>query len=233
VDCPSFAVPPVEILIQIQGITRKTPLIMINRPGQEKTAINCLKHGADYYLVKHDGWEEDIPQVLEGVLLESRQKNQLRKKLSVLQQENQRLRESAAVDEETLFYAPSHFHSVLGRELNRASRHDLNLACLLLDVRHGGEASSSFYEKLALGLKSIVRGSDIWARLDDHRFAAVLPHTTSKQARHAIKRIDTEIAAWNPSPHIRWGVAHFDKNKIKNEADFLSQAEASLGKGNS
>lgn len=226
VDCSSFPNPPVEILIQLRGANRLTPLILINRPGMEKTAINCLKHGADYYLIKNKGWEVEIPSILQTVLLEHQQKNSLKKKLNHLEQENKRLKGNVAFDEETLFYSSQHFQSVLARECDRANRYGLNLACLLLEVREGN--GPNFYENMALKLKAILRTSDIWARVHEDRFAALLPHTTSQQARHAIKRIDTEIGGWHPAPKIRWGVAHFDKDKVKNEKEFLDVALASL-----
>src|SRR3990167_3915540 len=173
------------------------------------------------------GWEADIPSVINSLLLEQEHKHLLKRRISHLEQENRRLKGHAALDEDTLFYTSQHFESVLSRELNRASRYGLNLACLLVEIReqggNGGKKPSqeSFYEKLALQLKSVVRVSDIWARLNEDRFAAILPHATALQARHAIKRIDSEIGALIPSPKVRWGVAHFDKNKTKNEKEFL------------
>ena len=225
-DCSSFPNPPVEMLIQLRGAGRATPLVLINRPGMEKTAINCLKYGADYYLIKQKGWEVEIPGILHTVLMEHQQKNSLKKKMVHLEQENKRLKGHAALDQDTQFYSLSHFQSVLARELNRASRYGLNLSCLMMEVR--GEAGNNFYEKLATHLKSVLRVSDIWGRLEKNRFAALLPHTTAKQARYAVKRLDSEMSGWRPSPKVRWGVAHYDKDKIKNETDFLNLAEVSL-----
>ena len=245
IDCPSFEHSPLELLIQVRGLRRETPIILFNRPGIEKTAIACLKNGADYYLPKNKNWEEELPHVMDSVLEERKQKNNLKERLFHLEQENRGFRQSAVFDEETAFYSARHFQTLLSHELHRAHRYGLNLACLILDVEAGAngkrkvkeKSTHPVYEKLGLVLRSIVRSCDIWGRLNGERFAALLPHTTAKQARQAIKRIDSEIAntpffmdKTRVPLKVKWGVANFTKDKIKNETDLLRMAEASLAR---
>lgn len=245
VDCQSFENSPIEILIQLRATNKTIPIIILNRPGKEKTAVACLKNGADYYLVKEEDWEEEIPEIMNLVVSEFDQKKNLRQKLVKLEEENKLLKEKAVLDEKTPFYSSNHFMSVLSRELHRANRYGLNLACLLLDVDTSADIIKQIkskpldpvYEKLGLLLRSIVRSCDTWARLNDNRFVALMPHTTAKQARTAIKRLESEIKGTKFSMHgvdvpliAKWGLANFDKNKIKNEEDLLSLAEASLDK---
>lgn len=245
IDAPSFDHSPLELLIQVRGIRRDTPIVLFNRPGIEKTAIACLKNGADYYLPKNKNWEEELPHVMDSVLEERKQKNNLKGRIFKLEEENRELRQSTVFDKETSFYSARHFQTLIRHELHRANRYGLNLACLILDVntgngkRHKPKEKPPYpvYEKLGLVLRSIVRSCDIWGRLNGERFAALLPHTTAKQARQAIKRIDAEIAntpffvdTKQVPLKIKWGVAHFDKGKIRNEADLLRLAEASLAK---
>lgn len=241
VHCPSFKDSPLEMLIQIRGKNKYTPLILINRPGQEKTAIHCLKHGADYYVTKETKWEIELPSIMNTVILESQQKNKTRNKIHRLEEENKSLREKSAVDEATLFYSPQHFEAVISRELKRASRHGTSLSCLILDLQNhlpksaDTDLMSTMHEQLGLLLRSVVRASDIWARLSDDRFAAILPHTSAQEARNAARRIDSEIAGlkfdWVNKKiplKTRWGLADYVKGKIKDEKEFLGQAIASL-----
>lgn len=245
VDCQSFENSPIEILIQLRATRKHVPIIIMNRPGREKTAVACLKNGADYYLVKEADWEEEIPEIMNLVVDEFEHKQKLKRRIHQLEEENKKLKENAALDETTPFYTSNHFMSLLSRELHRANRYGLNLACLLLDVNTSrdiikkikSKPLNPIYEKLGLLLHSIVRASDIWARLNDNRFAALMPHTTARQAKTAIKRLDSEITGTKflvgniEVPIIaKWGLANFDKNKIKNENDLLSLAEASLEK---
>src|SRR5687768_12552620 len=67
VDCHSYIESPLEILIQLRASNNRTPLILLNQPGNEKTAVNCLKHGADYYLIRESQWETELVHVIETV----------------------------------------------------------------------------------------------------------------------------------------------------------------------
>lgn len=239
IDCQSFEISPLEVLIQLRVVSKNTPLILINRPGMEKTAINCLKYGADYYLIKEKNWETKIPSILDAVIEEFRQKNKIKRRLATLEEENKRLRENSALDNSTNFYSSNHFNTILSNELKRANRYGFNLACLIMDVTSSAKKSSgasvptySLHEQLALLLRSIVRSCDIWARLDDNRFAAILPHTTASNAKKAIRRINSEISGFKFKTNgeekpikLSWGVANFNKNKIKDESQFLKLAE--------
>lgn len=236
IDAPSFEQSPLELLIQVRGLKRETPIVLFNRPGAEKTAINCLKHGADYYLPKNKNWEDELPHVMDSVLEERKQKNNLKWRLYQMEKENKKLRGMAAVDETTSFYSARHFQQLLSSEIHRANRYGLNLACLLLDVK-AEKFSNAVYEKLGLLLRSAVRSSDIWGRLNGNRFAALLPHTSARQARQAVKRLDSEIAGaefladkTRIPVKVKWGMAGFSKDKVKNENDLLRMAEAALAK---
>ncbi|MBI4411187.1 MAG: diguanylate cyclase [Deltaproteobacteria bacterium] len=237
VDCPAFEHSPLELLIQLRGLRRETPIILFNRPGVEKTAIACLKNGADYYLPKNKNWEEELPHVMDSVLEERKQKNNLKGRLFQLERENRELRQNTAMDKETAFYSMRHFQTLLSRELHRANRYGLHLACLILDLQTSDKSLHSVCEKLGLILRSTVRSCDIWGRLNEEQFAALMPHTTAKQARQAIKRLDSEIAGaeflvdkTRVPVKVKWGIANFSKEKIKNETDFLRMAEASLAR---
>lgn len=239
VDADSFSDSPLEILIRLKKVTRKTPVILLKQPGMEKTAISCLKNGAAHYLLKEKNWEEQIPAIMDLVLEEQHQKNFQRARVGQLEEENRRLREAAILDDHTQFYGIRHFQTLVGRELKRAARYGSDLCCLLLEIR-ADEVSPAFpfdevMEQLSLFIRSVARTSDIWARLDENRVAALLPHTPSERANDAVRRIHSEIGhkklvvGGREVPiHLRWGVSDYKRDKIGDEAEFLRAAEASL-----
>ncbi len=238
VDCPSLDSSALEVLIQLNPFCKETPIIILNQASNEKTAVSCLKYGAAYYLVKDMDWEDQLPHVLEIVVEEHLHKMMLKRKMLHLAEENQALKASHPLDTTTLFYSADHFKTMLSRELKRASRYAFNLTCLVMDVKNklkkkSVESGNNGFESLAHLLKGVVRSCDIWGRLDQNRFAALLPHTSLKQAKDAIKRIDLEIdrlteAAANLPFQISWGLAHFDPDKIKSGGELLNKAVASI-----
>ncbi len=243
IDCSPPGDSPLQTLIQIRASVKETPLMIINRPGMEKTAISCLKNGADHYLLKENSWLEELPMMMNAVFEEYEKRLSLKHRIHRLQEQNKNLRSQTVFDETTAFFSTPYFESILSRELQRSNRYGLALACLIMDVGTKREVLlkikqkplSPLYEKLALLLRSLVRSSDIWARLTENRFAAILPHTTALQAKNAIHRIQSEIKDTPFSLdqtdiplRIRWGLSHFDKNKMKDELDLMKNAESNL-----
>jgi len=244
INCENSALSPLEIIIQLKAVRRDTPLVIMNKPGREKTAINCLKHGCDHYLIMDEKWPQELPEVLEGVIESHFFKRNLRQRFYALEQENQRLQEASIYDQSSSFYSGPYFKSVVARELKRASRHKIDLSCLILDVNTTSKKRKTKSSKtsslantlqdLASLLKGVVRSTDVWARLSDSRFAALMPHTSNKQAKQALKRLQNELTGsainLDDKTDLRfsWGVSVFNEKKIKNEEDFLRHAEASL-----
>lgn len=243
IDCQSASASPLETLIQIRAVVKNKPLILLNNPGMEKTAIACLNNGANSYLLKEGTWAEELPMTMTAVFEEYQKTISLRNKLNRLEEQNKELRSHTVFDKTTAFFSTPYFESIMARELHRANRYGLSLACLILDVGTKKEVLSKIkrkplsplYEKLALLLRSLVRSSDIWARLTENRFAAIMPHTSAPQARNAIKRIQSEIHGTpftldqtNIPIRIRWGLSHFDKNKMSDELELIKNAKSNL-----
>ncbi len=240
-DCEHSEFSPLEILIQLKSLRRETPLVILNTPGKEKTAVACLKHGCDHYAIKDEKWAAELPDVLENVLESHHFKKNLRQRFHALEEENNHLRQSSIYDEATSFYSGPYFKSVIARELKRATRHKTDLACLILDINLDKKNRSTpimgpILQNLAASLKGLIRSTDVWARLSDSRFAALLPHTSTKQAKLAIKRLQTELTdvAVNIDDkkglNFSWGMSGFSQKKIKNEEDLIKYAEASMAR---
>lgn len=261
VDCSTFEESALEILIKIRAENHQTPIILLNEPGLEKIAIACLKNGANHYLIKDHEWTHEFPLVLETVMYEFKQNQQLKEQLFALKNSNIKLKKKAILDKETQFYSAKHFYSLLERELRRAIRHHFDLSCLVIDVTSQEEqmnfsgdeteisdsqqntpsspwdlsAHHDLFERISLYFKSLVRSSDVWARLSDNRFAAILPHTSLQEAKNAVNRICAEVAGphFHPSSDnqpikLRWGLAHYDENRVSSVYEFIAIAERNM-----
>lgn len=239
VDCPSFDKSPLELLIRLRAADNKTPLILMNNPGQEKVAISCLKNGASYYHIKDKHWEKELVLVIELVLNEQLQRDKLKKTINRLSEENSQLKKNSVYDSTQLFYSADHFKSLLNRELSRAHRYNSDLTCIVLDVQAQPKTPSSHRlsteKETAVLLKSLIRSSDIWARMDSNRFAALFPHTTILEAKNATKRIRSEISTAplkinkkSFSVKISCGIAQYDKSQTFSEKELLEAATKNL-----
>lgn len=230
IDCESFEDSPLEYLIRLRVFTRE-PILILNEPGLEKTAISCLRNGANYYLIKDEHWVDDLPTIMESIIEEHHQNGRLQSKISKLERENLELKKSKVLDDTTRFYTADHFDTLLTRELKRASRHDFDLTCLVMDVIPKHQTADGLQEGVGTALKAAVRSCDVWARLDSNRFAALLPYTSGKEAKIAIKRIGSEVegsALFADKPfELRWGVAKYDK-KIHDEKELLRRAISAI-----
>lgn len=232
-DCEFLPTSPLETLIQLRSSNKKIPIILLNKPGMEKTAVSCLRNGADYYIIKDENWTDDLSPILETTYNTYLAREEMKKKLGELQDENEKLAQNNIWDETTMLYSKNYFRSILSRELKRASRYGHKLTCLVMDCKNGSEPAEGDYEKLGTILRSIVRSCDVWGRIDKNRFAALMPHTDIKRAKHAIKRIENEIEdnlEKYALPHmsVKWGMAPFEKSNIVEEDELIHQAEASI-----
>lgn len=237
-DCENFDKTPIELLIQLRAKDQRIPIILLNQPGAEKTAIAALKSGANDYVLKDRDWLTHLPIVIESTLQEAYYRKEVRKRFSRLKEENENLRKLKAVDEKTHFYSENFFYELVNKETKRALRHGMHLSCICLDlanedldITYDKATIKRVYEELAQTLKSVVRATDIWAKLSEERFIALLPHTTIDEAKTAISRIGSEIKDLtmtkdmeSPPFEIKWGLASYDHSTSHHLVDLVAQA---------
>ncbi len=99
-------------------------------------------------------------------------------------------REMAITDGLTGLFDHRHFYEALGSEVVRAARYGLSLSLVLLDVdyfkkyndRVGHRGGDQVLRRLGEILREHARGTDFVARYGGEEFAAILPHTTHREA---------------------------------------------------
>ncbi|EAT11642.1 diguanylate cyclase [Bermanella marisrubri] len=101
-------------------------------------------------------------------------------------------------DEETGALLSSRLYGDLQKEIVRAEREGTGLLLMMMDLdqalRQGSKDKHfDLYIKCAEAISSQLRPFDLYFRLQDHRFAIILPHTTTQDALITAKKIVDEM----------------------------------------
>ena len=210
------------------------PFIVLTGQDAVDKKVRALEAGASDYLTKP----------FEPAELIARAKVHL--KLKALQDElkeaNERLSVLAVTDPLTGLFNRRHFVDLLGRELDRARRHDASLALLVLDVdhfkaindTHGHQAGDRVLEAIARKLEASLRRHDVIARYGGEEFVVLLPETGRTEAAAAGEKLRDAIAgapfretAGIPVT-VSIGAATFPDRGIEDADDLLKRADDAL-----
>jgi diguanylate cyclase (GGDEF)-like protein len=112
-----------------------------------------------------------------------------------------RTREMAITDGLTGLYDHRHFYERLELEMMRASRHDLPLSLVLLDVDDfkryndyvGHRGGDQALRRLGVILRETTRVTDISARYGGDEFVIILPHTEREEAVAFAERLRAKV----------------------------------------
>lgn len=112
------------------------------------------------------------------------------------------LRELALTDPVTGLVSRTHFRRMGNKEIERAKRYGMPLSLILLHIDglthvaadHTPGAVDSLLAHIASLGKNVVRNLDIFSRIDDHRFALLLPETDREGAQAMADRITALFA---------------------------------------
>ena len=116
--------------------------------------------------------------------------------------EAQREKEEASLrDETTKLYKSRIFKEMAGRQIRLCKRNDWPVGMVILDIdrlgaineKYGYEAGNRVLAHFARTLEATVRESDLISRLDDDRFALLLPNCEAKDAKKVVQRFQSEI----------------------------------------
>lgn len=115
------------------------------------------------------------------------------------------LKRMASVDALTGVFNRGEFHRLVSRELERARRYNLPLACLMADVddfkhindAYGHLAGDAVLQSVAEILTNSTRKCDSVCRYGGDEFVVIMPNTSREQAREARARILDALDARN------------------------------------
>ena len=195
--------------------TRNIPIIVLSSKEDPQVKSDAFSHGANDYLVKLP----DQIELLARVRAHSRSYihqlerdsafQALREMQKQLEASNKKLHELSSLDGLTGIANRRQFDESLEREWKRASRNDLPLSLILIDIdffkpfndNYGHQAGDDCLIKVAKALQeTIVRPTDVIARYGGEEFTAILPDTNAEGAVVVAEKLRQAVESLN-IPH--------------------------------
>ncbi len=225
----------VEICMKLKEmpITRDVPVILITSYEEEKNEARAFQHGAVDYILKPFSFP----------IVKNRIKSHIAQKRS-----RDFHKMSSFMDELTKVPNRRNFNEVLTTEWGRAKRSGRFLSLLLFDIdmfkRYNDnygyiQGNQCLYTIAQLIRHELKRPTDLFARLNDDRFACLLPDTdqsgailVAEKLRHLIETaaLPFEQSPLNQVVTISVGVATIVPNAESRQDDLLVRADAALYK---
>lgn len=120
-----------------------------------------------------------------------------------LDRAQEELRELSLRDPLTGCYNRRHFMHVLRHEIDRGRRYDTPCSVAVLDIdnfkqindRLGHQAGDEVLLGVARGCQSVVRATDVFARIGGEEFAVLLPQTGADEAYALVERLRQHVQA--------------------------------------
>jgi two-component system cell cycle response regulator len=183
-----------HFLFEIRQKGLATPLLLLTRNGEARTAREAFHRGADDFLMKEDLETVPLLEVI-GSLIEKRRQNDERS------QEEKALRELAERDGLTGLYNRRYFGEALEREFERARRYRRALSLIMIDLDGfkavndacGHPQGDQVLKQVSRLLLHAVRFVDVVARYGGDEFALILPETNLRSALRMASRLLSEI----------------------------------------
>lgn len=187
--------------LKLDPDTRGIPIIMLTEKSSALDKVVGLEAGADDYLPKP--FDENELNARIYVRLRSKsQQDELKQKNQQLEDMLLRVEMLAVSDSLTGIFNRRRFMHVLGNEFKRASRYNIQLSCLLIDVDHfkkvndayGHQAGDAVLREIAQIIQSCIRDVDTVARWGGEEFVVLSPSTSTDNARLAAARILSSVS---------------------------------------
>ena len=219
------------------------PVVVMTVKRDVKSKVECLKSGADDFIVKPFHFDE-----LDAVLRSSLKKRYLYTSLERANQQlrdaNERLLKLTVTDERTNLLNDRYLRRRLSEEFKRAQRYGTPLSVAMLDLDHfkqvndkyGHDCGDQVLREFAKLLTENARTTDIVGRYGGEEFLIVLPNTDGIRAAIVAERIrkaaDEHIYKYKEflvRLTVSAGVASSPANtQVRDENDLLKAADQAL-----
>lgn len=194
-------IPPPDGIQVMRAIKRDRvlstiPVVVMTVKRDVKSKVECLKNGADDFIVKPFHFDE-----LDAVLRSSLKKRYLYTSLERANQQlrdaNERLLKLTVTDERTNLLNDRYLKRRLGEEFKRAQRYGTPLSVAMLDLDHfkevndkyGHDCGDQVLREFGNLLVASARTTDIVGRFGGEEFLMVLPNTDGIRAAIVAERV--------------------------------------------
>ena len=220
----------IEMIVEIRNEPKdsSTAIVMMSSSEDEELAIECIKSGAQDFLVKSEITETRLRRAIQHATT----RFDLEKQLF---QTYQKVKTLAETDSLTGLPNRYYFDETLKQAITNNRRNQHKLALLLLDLDNfklvndnfGHDTGDVLLKKLVARIKGCLRGNELFARLGGDEFAITLSNLESvEHANLVARRIITimqkpvEIAATKINATASIGIALHPENGRTSEEIF-------------
>ncbi|WOT03697.1 putative bifunctional diguanylate cyclase/phosphodiesterase [Shewanella youngdeokensis] len=207
----------IEMMVEIRNESKNSSIAIVMMSGSEDEALalECIKAGAQDFLVKSEISEKK----LRRAILHSTTRNDLEKKLY---ETYQKVKSLAETDSLTGLPNRYFFDESLKLAIANNRRHEHTLALLLLDIDNfklindnfGHDVGDVFLKKTVSKIKACLRGNELFSRLGGDEFAITLCNLESSEQAHMIAQriiaamqVPLELASTTINSTVSIGIA--------------------------
>ncbi len=194
-------IPPPDGIQVMRAIKRDRvlstiPVVVMTVKRDVKSKVECLKNGADDFIVKPFHFDE-LDAILRSSLKKRYRYTSLERANQQLRDANERLLKLTVTDERTNLLNDRYLKRRLGEEFKRAQRYGTPLSVAMLDLDHfkevndkyGHDCGDQVLREFGNLLVASARTTDIVGRFGGEEFLMVLPNTDGIRAAIVAERV--------------------------------------------
>jgi diguanylate cyclase (GGDEF)-like protein len=189
--------------LKLDQSTRDIPIIMLTAKGAISDKISGLESGADDYLPKPFDESELNVRIFAHLRIKMHQ-DELKQKNRQLEDMLTRVEILAIMDPLTSLYNRRRFESIITNEFKRATRYQLPLSCMMIDIdhfklindAHGHQEGDTMLKEIARIIQTTIREVDTPARWGGEEFVVLSTNTSKEKALLAAERLRKTVAGY-------------------------------------
>jgi len=189
--------------LKLDEKTRDIPIIMLTAKGAISDKVSSLEAGADDCIPRPFD-ETELNARIFARLRSKTHHDDLKKKNRQFEDMLTRVESLAIMDPLTGLYNRRRFENIFTSEFKRATRYQLPLTCMMIDIdhfklindSHGHQEGDAVLKETARIIQTTLREVDTPARWGGEEFVVLSPNTSKENALLAAERLRKAVASY-------------------------------------